>query len=131
MSNTGHKGISASFDRDGAPWRYQVSVQWKSRMRRANLIGATFEEAVEMRTRFERQLTKPRSERHIRGGVNRGTYSSTDGGGKPSWVAQVGASKRSFSIKKYGKQARVLAQETRMEMLRKADPELHDWIEAR
>lgn len=115
MSNTGHKNISASFDTDGNPWRYQVTVQWDGEIRKETLRGGTLEEALEVRRSFEIELGKPRTELHVRSNQV-GYWLDVDGHGNKSWVAQCGPNKCYFSIKKYGSKARELAKQARQEM---------------
>jgi hypothetical protein len=116
MSNTGYKGISASFDENGNLWRYQVTVQWKGEIRKWSGRGATLEEALNVREQFEDELDKPRSEKHIRS-TQTGVYVSEDGHGNRYWVAQVDQERRHFSIHKHGEaKAFELAKEARLEM---------------
>lgn len=115
MSNTGHKCISASFDPNGEILRYQITVQWKDEKRKATVRGGSLAEALEIRRSFELELDKPRTERHIRS-TQTGVYLSEDGHGNKSWVAQFGAVRKHFSVKKYGGDARLFARIKRMSM---------------
>lgn len=120
LSNTGHKCISASFDTDGDPWRYQITVQWEGERKNASLRGGSLEEALEIRRSFELELDKPRTERHIRSNQV-GVYLSEDSYGNKSWVAHLVAGGRDvrkhFGLKKYGKEAYPMAVIARRKML--------------
>ena len=113
MSNTGFKGISASFDELGQAYRYQISVQWEGRIRKAT-IWCTFNpkagliEALAQREHFENDLRKLHTERRI---VSRASGITIDQRryvwGSPMVTAQVNPSpgqslKTGFSIRKHG-----------------------------
>jgi len=121
MSNTGYKCIHARKSKDGETICFQVCVQWQGKrlFRRAS----TIEEALAVRDEFERELGKPRSERHIRSHHD-GLTLSKDGMGKLSWRAAVGKRRKHYSISRYGfDKARELAEKARDEMRKKADEE--------
>ena len=123
MSNTGHKCISASIDKDGNPWRYQIAVQWNGEIKRAVIRDGSIEEALEIRRSFEDELGKPRTERHI-SADQVGFYLATDSHGKQSWVAHFGAVRKYFSRKKYGGAvAMQMAREARRQMVIEAGEE--------
>lgn len=128
MSNTGYKGICASFDEEGEVSRYQVVSQWNGDRRRANLTGATLKEALTVRRKFEQELDKPPTERHIRGGTVGSVYPSTTGPGSAIYVAQLGDTRRCFAVRKYGKsEAKALAEAALIELLESEDSALAAW----
>lgn len=120
MSNSGFKNISHN------QWGTKVEVQWKRRIRRAFLSAADFPDktlrtqiGLKIRTEFERDLGKPRTEVKIIGGV-KGVRRILPrlGSGGPVWEARLRSEgklyRRRFAVLKYGEAgARKLAEQAR------------------
>ena len=111
---TGHKCISYKRDKDGEIIGYQVAVQWRNRKLYEWVpITTTRDEALDhalyLRSDFEQQLGKPRTEHFIIGtaeGVTRHDRATVDGG--PSWQAYIEVDGQklatSFSVGDHGEE---------------------------
>jgi len=129
LSNTGHKGISASLDADGNPWRYQIAVQWNGRVLRAHEVRIDLDEAIAIRNKFERKLDKPRTDLHIREGSVGSVYPSVNGQNKDYWIAHYRGARRAFSVAKYGlRGARQRALKARIKLVERDEPKLARWL---